>query len=853
MMAAAFDPYHKWLGIPPEDQPPNHYRLLAIKIFEDDAEVIEHAADRQMAHLRSFHAGRYGQLSQKLLNEVAAARLCLLKAENKAAYDAQLRRLLDAAKAGQNTSSHGQFLRELGKMAAGDRYRVAQPARENPRGVIVAGWVALLLLGMGAAGWWVAGRYPKAQTDPQQPLVANPPAMEPPVCANQSKPPKSPAVELVSIRQPQPARVEKPSPKPAAAPPAPIPKPIRPSRKPPFETPQPPRIASTPSSPSFRTAIPQEVARLPLPSQAAQDQAMKTARDIYKADYDRAKTPAEKQALARKLLEQATSSELQGAERFVVLGLARDVAARGDDLELAFEAINRMAAAYDIEPLAMKAETLAMIAKAAKGQSGHKAIAEQAADLAGEALNEDKFDTAAELAKLAQVEAAKARDKEAVLKARNLSKDIQEVQKAFIAVKAALASIKQNRDDTEANLAVGRYFALVKGDWGRGLPYLAKGSDSELKALVGLELGGLADRPDFRMKIADGWWDHGQKEPPAARDQVVLHAASLYLEANVEGETARARIEKRLAAAAAIRRRRPPPPLAVAPFNATRARELQRQWAIYSGLPLTTVNTIGMKLVLVPPGEFFMGTTAEEAEVVIREVGVRGYEDFAASRVRCERPQHPVRIQRPFYLGMYEVEQEQYESVMGQNPSAFSSRGSQRDRVEGVDCRHHPVDNVSWEDAVSFCARLSARAGERVNGRRYRLPTEAEWEYACRAGTTGLWHCHDESALKAEAWFSGQSQEASHAVGQKTPNAWLLYDMLGNLWEWCTDGFTESYYERSPLADPAGPSNEPRHVVRGGSWLDASLLCRPAFRNSGGPNLHRSSNGFRIAGVVTTD
>ena len=188
-----------------------------------------------------------------------------------------------------------------------------------------------------------------------------------------------------------------------------------------------------------------------------------------------------------------------------------------------------------------------------------------------------------------------------------------------------------------------------------------------------------------------------------------------------------------------------------------------------------------------------------------------------------------MRITRPFYLGVYEVTQEEYETVMGRNPSCFSAKGGGKDRVAGQDTRRHPVESVSWNDAIAFCNKLSEReglrpyyrsgAGEQSGGDGYRLPTEAEWEYACRAGSTTRYSFGDDAASLGEfAWYDGNSGSKTHPVGQKRPNAFGLYDMHGNVWEWCWDGYEERYYANSPADDPLGPSQAAGRVIRGGGW-----------------------------------
>ncbi len=224
-------------------------------------------------------------------------------------------------------------------------------------------------------------------------------------------------------------------------------------------------------------------------------------------------------------------------------------------------------------------------------------------------------------------------------------------------------------------------------------------------------------------------------------------------------------------------------------------------------------NSIGMKLVLIPAGESLMGSPNSD----------RDADDD-------EHPQHRVKIAKPFYLGATEVTQEQYQRVMGENPSYFKS-DSQR-----------PVEEVSWKDAVEFCRRLSEK-----EGKTYRLPMEAEWEYACRAGSMTKWCFGDsESQLRDFAWYYNNSERTTQPVGQKQPNAWGLYDMHGNVWEWCLDRYDDDYYGQSASTDPTGPSSGSLRVLRGGSWLDFARHCRSAFRYFSSPGNGFDYLGFRV-------
>jgi formylglycine-generating enzyme required for sulfatase activity len=248
-------------------------------------------------------------------------------------------------------------------------------------------------------------------------------------------------------------------------------------------------------------------------------------------------------------------------------------------------------------------------------------------------------------------------------------------------------------------------------------------------------------------------------------------------------------------------------------------------------------DSIGMTLVPIPAGEFQMGSPDSDPDALDNE-----------------RPQHRVRITRPFYLGACPVTQAQYQAVMGENPSRF------KDQPE------NPVETVSWYDAVRFCNRLSEREGLRPfytidgehvtvpdwGGAGYRLPTEAEWEYACRAGTTTRYSCGDDpAALGDHTWYSENSAQTTHPVRQKHPNSWGLHDMHGNVWEWCWDGFSKGYYQQlsiqSPVDDPLGPLEVADRVIRGGSWIDVARFLRSAFRGGKWPEEPSRNVGFRVA------
>lgn len=251
-------------------------------------------------------------------------------------------------------------------------------------------------------------------------------------------------------------------------------------------------------------------------------------------------------------------------------------------------------------------------------------------------------------------------------------------------------------------------------------------------------------------------------------------------------------------------------------------------------------NSIGMKLALIPSGTFMMGSPESEAERDDKET------------------QHEVTISKSFYLGTHEVTQADFAKVMQdvKNRSAF----------EGDD---RPVENIEWTLAKQFCEQLSALPKEKAAGRKYRLPTEAEWEYACRAGTDTAFNFGD-SLSSEQANFNGNYPAGgakkhkylrqTARVGSYAPNAFGLYDMHGNVSEWCADWYDPKYYSSSPSKDPRGPSsgvvptkftnNGDQNffvVVRGGCWVDDGRACRSAYRFRAMPKTQYRLIGFRVA------
>jgi formylglycine-generating enzyme required for sulfatase activity len=232
-------------------------------------------------------------------------------------------------------------------------------------------------------------------------------------------------------------------------------------------------------------------------------------------------------------------------------------------------------------------------------------------------------------------------------------------------------------------------------------------------------------------------------------------------------------------------------------------------------------NGVTMDFVWIPAGDFMMGSPTNEV----------GHSD--------DETLHQVKIAKGFWMGKYEVTQKQYAAVMGTNPSQFDLGGS------------YPVDTVSWDDAVAFCTKVKERAGLEM-----RLPTEAEWEYACRAGTTTAYYTGDTKADLARAgcfngnaergikiWKWDRRRQEPRSVGWHQPNAWGLYDMHGNMWEWCADWYGP--YDVGMVENPTGPVTGNVRVLRGGSWDFLARCCRSAYRYWYDPSFRDHYDGFR--------
>lgn len=239
------------------------------------------------------------------------------------------------------------------------------------------------------------------------------------------------------------------------------------------------------------------------------------------------------------------------------------------------------------------------------------------------------------------------------------------------------------------------------------------------------------------------------------------------------------------------------------------SEEIQKEADTYSEENEMTIDLgdgVSMDFVYIKPGEYQMGSNDSEED---------------------EYPKHTVKITKPFYMSKYEVTQEQWEKVTGYNNSIFKDE-------------KNPVENVSYTECKEFLNKLSF-----LTKKEYSLPTEAQWEYACRAGTDTTWYFGDnEKDADEYAWITSNSGQVTHNVGTKKPNEWGLYDMYGNVQEWCSDWYEDHYSAQNEL-NPSGPKKGESRVIRGGAWGDAATSARSSYRNVNGEDGKNDGTGMR--------
>ena len=295
----------------------------------------------------------------------------------------------------------------------------------------------------------------------------------------------------------------------------------------------------------------------------------------------------------------------------------------------------------------------------------------------------------------------------------------------------------------------------------------------------------------------------------------------------------------------------PQPPRAVAPFDAKQARSHQDAWAKHLGVKVETPNSVGQTMILIPPGEFLMGSTDEQVEAALKVADEINADATVKGRIeKAERPQHMVVITKPLLMSATEVTIGQFKKFAAATGYQTEVEKAAKDAKTGTYLAaasdDAPAAYITWNDATAYCQWLSTQ--EKTT---YRLPTEAEWEYACRAGTTTQYSFGDDyNELPKYGWHNKNAGGKSHPVGTLLSNGFGLFDMHGNLQEWCGDYYDEKWYSTPSLNDPNGPGVGSHRVLRGGTWNFNASYCRSASRSYYSPSSRNNYHGFRCVSEI---
>jgi hypothetical protein len=572
-MNRSFDPFYRWLGIPPEEQPPNHYRLLGIQLFEGDPGVVETAADRQMAHLRTFQTGSHADLSQQLLNQVAAARICLLNAEKKTAYDAILRRNLEI---NQDSTRRQTTQKALGPDLAATSLevgpRVARTSWEGRRAgskataIAIAAIIATMLL-IGGLVWirgaarespqprTVARPTAKSQTFRQEsarsasPGVAKPvpdesPTSAPGIRVEPKDVPQTASAATPPIKASQSPSVNSPPPQHAASAPAPASPPAIAS--PPKPAAREPRGDAVAKRPKAEPPPAQQPPKARLPVEDVQAKILAELDEVYRLG--EANSDEEKCRRARELVKRAKTSQDSLDERFVFLRRAMELASEGSDAALMLQVVDLIGADFDIDVLSVKEKVMTRFAAGGSEPARVPSFLENVDGVVDAALAEDRYARALELLGTAERLCQKAQGRSYRKRSHDRRTQVQELLTQWDEAQEAQATLKANPADAAAHLVLGRWHCLAKADWPQGLSHLAKGSDPALRALAEEELVSPPKEPEGQVKLADAWWEQAQGAQGESRKGFLRRAGYWYNQAQpgLTGLT-KTRVEKRLA------------------------------------------------------------------------------------------------------------------------------------------------------------------------------------------------------------------------------------------------------------------------------------------------------------------
>jgi hypothetical protein len=544
-MAKSFDAYHKWLAIPPKEQPPNHYRLLGTTLFEPDLDVISNAADQRMAHVRSLQTGAHGDVSQAILNEIAQAKVCLLDDERKTAYDKSLRdelhpkskpvvakRLPTAVPIGEVVSplptqpSHDAtktIVSKSGPLIATPQPGVRRSSRRKNYNALIA--VAVSIVIIGAAGLIVAKNL--GQKEPHEHSADDKAA-------------------VARVKNDTGADADSPKPNANESPAPPIAQSNTPKSKLQVDEPQPDSDSGAPNAarPTIDNKDPapsvvdtnsvspgQAFEKVPVPAAAEQQKVEAKVRDIFGDQIASAETHEDLIALAKALIQQARANGVDATGQYVLLRLAGTVATKAGDAEVCLTVVDEMASLFDIDELAMRVSAIKTAAKSLKGKefrNRSRKLTDAITVVIQEAVEANDYEAAIELGSIAIAAARKVKDVELIKQFAQTNREIGALASAYADVRDSFAALDQNPEHAVANEAAGRFLCFVKGDWKGGLQNLAKGGDETLKALAAKDMSQPIDVAE-QIALGDGWWRLANSQSESSvRDQIASRAAHWY-------------------------------------------------------------------------------------------------------------------------------------------------------------------------------------------------------------------------------------------------------------------------------------------------------------------------------------
>ncbi len=539
-MNDSFDPYHKWLGIPPEDQPPHHYRLLGVEPFESDADVIMIAADGRMAQLKHFQAGQYSDLSQKMLNEIATAKVCLLNPEKREKYDDTLRQRLEEAK------------KPAVKATPAEQKSAAQTRAGEPAGgvTVTSGGAAPQIDPAGVSSY-LSRHNRKRRNRWLLPAAASVVAVGLIVVlviafAGQTDTPDVPVADRPTNRSPGEKNPESPIPIPPDPIQDPLPEdpgngePIDPDTvasaadqgrsladlidpMEPGESPEPPVQGDTGDPPVAK--------RLPVPDAEAKKEATAEIRTAFKSDLAAAKTSESKLKLVESFLADSRDPGSKPAVRFVLMQMACQMAAEAGGLAESLAAADELVRQFDVDGGQIRSYVFktvrASLATVGRDLEVVQSIIDTAMQQADAALTGDDIDTASDAVQLALAAAKVTKDNYILRQVNTRAGELRALKNVFKKVKPAMETLAEKPDDAEANWEVGRWRCFCIGAWEAGLPLLAKGSDDQIAELAELDVAEPKDAQE-QVRLGDGWYATAGRESKYAKINLYRRARHWY-------------------------------------------------------------------------------------------------------------------------------------------------------------------------------------------------------------------------------------------------------------------------------------------------------------------------------------